>query len=305
MPSKRIKILRSEEWDWVGLFAGDGREIAFKYSVVDVDLIGSSQEAADTLEGEVVVGISRTLETLWKLEPTSVNKVLLAYAGQLIRDKLLDGTLSKREDIQLSTYNSAPDHPPFDPDTVQMSFDVAYPIQPEVERLVEASPQQALASEIIGFRDSINALFGEKFGGRLLGLPQERSLSELSRPCNSLEEFAFRVASLAGLATSIETSYIKARVQPGEQKKPLDLMGEFLRDQCSPQDVNPIMDSLKNLNRVRRMYPIHTDRANGVISSFVFFGLQYPIRDYQTAWITLLKAYSEALHSLLNLLKSI
>ena len=94
MSSKRIKILPSEEWDGVGLFGGEVREIVFKYSVVDVDLIGSSQEAAHTLEGEVVVGISRTLETLWDLEPKSVNRVLLAYAGQLIIDlREIKGTI--------------------------------------------------------------------------------------------------------------------------------------------------------------------------------------------------------------------
>jgi hypothetical protein len=121
---KRITFLSSEESLWVDLFGGDARQIAFKYSVVDLDAIGGPQEAAHTEEGEVVVGISRTLETLWGLDPKSVDTVLLAYAAQTVRDKLLDGTLRKREDIQLSTYN-APDRPPFDPAIVRLSFDVA------------------------------------------------------------------------------------------------------------------------------------------------------------------------------------
>jgi len=280
MPSKRVNILPSEEFDRVGLFGGDGREIVFKYSIVDTDLVRGHQEAAHTVQGEIVVGISRTLETSWGLEPESVNRVLLGYAGQFVRDKLLNGTLSKREEIQLSTYNT-PGHPPFDPKTIHLPFDVPYQAQSAITDLTENRPKEALASEIIDLRDSINALSGEKFGGRILGLPQERSLSELSRTCNSTEEFAYRVASLAGLATSIETSYIKAEVGSVENKGPLDLLGEFLRSRSPTQDTSLIMDTLQNLNRLRRMYPVHTDRASGVMGSFAFFGLEYPVQDYR------------------------
>ncbi len=298
MPSKRVKILPSEEW--VG---GDLREIVFKYSIVDVDLVGKPEEEAQTALGKVVVGISQTLETLWGPQVKSVNGVLLGYARQLIEDKLYDGILTNYEEIQLSTYN-APDHPPFDPEMVQPSFDAKYQSPAALEDLTErAAPNQDLASEIIDLRDNINALFGERFGGRILTLPQERSLSELSRTCNSHEEFAYRVASLSGLATSIETNY-KTRIQSSENKKSLNLLGEFLRHHFPARDTNQIMDTLQNLNRLRKMYPIHTDRAGGVMSSFAFFGLEYPIQDYQAAWLTLLEAYSEALHSLLDLVKS-
>ena len=148
-----------------------------------------------------------------------------------------------------------------------------------------------LASQIVVLRDNINALYGEKFGGWLLSLPQERSLLELFRTCGSQEEFGYRVPSLCTLAISFDG-------------KSIDDIGAFLRTKYTAQKVNPIMDGLQKFNQLRRMYPVHTDRADGVMAAHKHFDLAYPTEDYQGAWTKLLSGYLQLLRQILDLLKA-
>ena len=104
-------------------------------------------------------------------------------------------------------------------------------------------------------------------------LPQERHLVELFKTCEGNEEFAYRVASLGGLSTSIDPKAIKTMLkksksetkEPNEkiskhqgELKSLDLLGEFFRDRYSIDKTNEVMDVFQNFNKLRRMYPIHT-----------------------------------------------
>ena len=56
-------------------------------------------------------------------------------------------------------------------------------------------------------------------------------------------------------------------------------------------------------NRLRQGYPIHTDKANGVIEAHSFFEIDYPINDFKSAWEKLLISYLEVLKELFDLIK--
>lgn len=86
-------------------------------------------------------------------------------------------------------------------------------------------------------------------------------------------------------------------------QKPLDLLGAFLRARFSTTQADPIMEALKHFNNLRRMYPVHTDRAEGVLSAHRFFGLDYPVSDPTSGGRRLLEAYRDTLAKLLGLLK--
>lgn len=298
----------------------DGFDYQLDYSYVPSDLVGQPEEVSETRDGTVVVGASRTLATSWRLGREDLEKVLFEYAKRHIRAKAEEGSLGGRSEIQLTTANAAR-RCPFDPTRVQLEIGTPIHFEMPKRNPVAAAEPASLPSQIIDLRDSINAIFGETFRGRLLALPQERHIVELFKECKDHESFAYRVASIGGLATAIIPDDIDRRVpsrpasrKPKEKEKPtdssrqaantLDLLGRFLRTRYPENQVTPIMEALKNFNHLRRMYPVHTDRAGGVLSAHRFFDLDYPVQDHVAAGRRLLEAYRDILAKLLALLKT-
>jgi hypothetical protein len=300
MESKTVRFSNPE---WLPVVTGLRKEYAVEYSIVDTRFVGEPDEASLTKTGRIVVGISSTLESKWGLDTETLERVLFEYAKRHIKGKVFDNTLSTYEEIQLTSLN-APDECPFDPTLIEMSFGSEYTFPVSDRSVAERAAPPTLAAQIIDLRDNVNALFGDRFKGRLLGLPQERSLLELFHECDSQEEFTYRLVALCGLAISIDTNYIRKQIEASDDQKSLDVLGEFLRKYFSDKKANQIMGRLQNFNRLRRMYPVHTDRARGVMEAHKFFDLDYPVRDYQAAWIKLLEAYSHTLELLMKLLKS-
>ncbi len=296
----------------------DGLDYLLRYSFVDSEFIGKADEAFLTRQAYIVIGISGTLNSMWGFSKNNLCKVLFEYGKRHVETMISEGTLANQTELQLTTY-SAPAQCPFDPERIDFSFDSPLEYSYSLENPLSSAEPSSLAFQIVDLRDSINAIFGEQFNGRLLTLPQERHLVELFKSCDGNEEFAYRVASLGGLSTSIDTKMIKAvhKKSKGELKgpneqvsksqgklKPLDFLGEFLRNRYSIEKVNEVMDVFKNFNHLRRMYPIHTDRARGVLSAYRFFEIEYPLSDHNYEWQKLLEKYRDCLKILLGLLKS-
>jgi len=221
-----------------------------------------------------------------------------------------EGVLVAQTEIQLTSTN-APNRCPFDPNRINLEFEKPIEFILSVENPVSSAEPSSLGFKIVELRDNINAIFGEKFKGRILTIPQERSLVELFKGCKEHEDFAYRVASLSGLVTAIDSNSLKININRQEKikengLKPLNILGEFLRERYPDEDkkVNSIMDVLKNFNRLRMMYPIHKDRANGVLAAHQFFGLDYPVSNYNIAWRLLLIKYRDTLNELFSVLKN-
>ena len=300
---------RNDEWLPV---TRDGSDYLLRYSFVDSDLLGKPEEESQTQDGYIIVGISRTLTSIWGLNRDDLRKVLFEYGKRHIGDMISEVAMGDRTELQLTTANS-PKKCPFDPKRIDIAFNKPLGFAGPIENPVASAGPSSLAFQIVGLRDSINAMFGEKFGGRLLTLPQERHLVELFKSCASHEEFTHRVASLGGLATAIDTAplkrlSLKSKTEGKEPKpkrlKPLDLLGAFLRSHFDENEAIVVMDTLQGFNRLRRMYPVHTDRADGVLAAHQFFHIDYPVSDYQTAWGDLLREYRHTLELLLQLLKT-
>ncbi len=282
----------------------DGLDYQVHYSYVSSDLVREPEDETETKSGTVLVGISRTLSSVWNLGGEALQKVLFEYAKRHVKAKAEEGSLGGHSELQLTTA-SAPRACPFNPARIKIELNKPLQFEMPISNPVAAAQPTALPSEIVDLRDAINAIFGENFGGHLLTLPQERHIVELFKECKEHEDFAYRVASIGGLAASISSQDLRQYLtQVPNQEKPLNFLGNFLRARYPGDRVNPIMDALKNFNNLRRMYPVHTDRAGGVLSAHRFFNLDYPVRDYRTAWRRLLEVYRDALEKLLALLKT-
>jgi hypothetical protein len=296
----------------------DGIDYELYYNFVATRLAGEPDEAQRTGRGSVSVGISRTLSSMWDLRGEALRRVLYEYAKRHVEAKAEEDALGGSSEIQL-TSGTAPESCPFDPARVRLVFNQPLEFQvPRTNPMAGAEPS-ALPSQIVDLRDSINAIFGELFSGRLLNLPQERQIVELFRRCDDHQSFAYRVASIGGLATAIEPAALRHQLAKGskakaagdskipeahEVAKPIDLLGSFLRSRYPGTEVDSIMGAIKNLNNLRQMYPIHTDRAGGVLPAHRFFGIAYPVKDHAEAGKKLLQAYRDTLERLLALLKS-
>jgi hypothetical protein len=154
--------------------------------------------------GFITVDISHTIQTVWGLDKLALESVLVGYAREYLSSKAGDSFDIGDGELKLKTSN-APDSPPF------RHAMVSFPLPTEFEFILlekeakEEITHTDLASDVIDLRDNINAILGEKFGGRLLTLNQERALLDLSRSCNSIEELTYRVSALSGLAKAIDT----------------------------------------------------------------------------------------------------
>ncbi len=249
----------------------DGLDYQVRYTFVDSVFVDKPEEVLRTKQGHIIVGISGTLNSMWGLTRDDLRKVLFEYAKRHIGKMVSEGALVKQTEVQLTSV-SAPSRCPFDPQRINIAFGVLLQFSlPAVNPLADAKPS-SVAFQIVDLRDSINAIFGERFNGRILTLPQERHLVELFKSCGSREEFVCQVASLGGLAISIEPKSLKALRRDGgvkskvrkdhplksqENPKPLDLLGTFLRNRYPAGKVNAVMDALQNFNQLRRIYPIH------------------------------------------------
>lgn len=277
-----------------------GLDYQIYYNYVLTKYVDEPEQEHQTKQAGLHIGISSSLIAIWGYNGEDLRKILYEHAKRYLRQKAEEKTIGVDSGIELTTYNS-PNTCPFNPARINLLFNTPFEIEVPEENPMTAAEPSALASQIIDLRDGINALYGEKHKGRLLSLPQERHLVELFKQCKDHETFAYRVASLGGLATAFDVAGMKKHVP--DEKKPLDTVGAFFRKHYSASEVNPIMDSLANFNRLRRMYPIHSDRTDGVLDAHKFFSLEYPVRDHAKAGLTLLEHYRDCLERILALLK--
>jgi hypothetical protein len=271
------------------------------YSYVPTEFVNQPEQEFHTKYAGLHIGITSTLIRVWGINDRGdERKILFEHAKRYLKQKAEEKTLGVDSGIELTTYNS-PEVCPFNPERIKLLFDTPFELEVPEENAMTITEPSAIPSQIIDLRDSINALFGEKHKGRLLSLPQERHLVELFKQCKDHESFAYRVASLGGLATAFNVDYLRKHVL--NEKQTLGILGTFLREHYSDAQVNPIMDTLSNFNRLRRMYPIHSDRTDGVLEAHRFFGLDYPVRDHGKAGQVLLEGYRDCLGQILALFK--
>jgi hypothetical protein len=161
------------------------------------------------------------------------------------------------------------------------------------------SPAHQDALEVVSTRDAINTLFREAYHEPLLEVLEERSILDLIESCGDREQFSYRVNSLAGLATALNEQFLfrVTRVKPSDPGS-LNLLEAFLQQELGPGRETDCIRTLRNINRVRQMYPVHTDRARGVRTALRDLGIDYPVNDFEVAWARILRAYLDALKDL-------
>lgn len=279
----------------------DVTEYVFPFRLVDTELIGTCDEKSRSSHHAITVVVSRTLASCWGFMDDQRHRVMFEYGKRHIIQKVRDGTLGESEELDLHTANV--ELPcPFDPERIENPIDAVVKLELTEKKIMEDSTLLQIASAIIDTRDNINAIFNLKHKEKLIVLTEERDLLQFFRNAESMEDFFFRLCALANAATQMNLECLRrlTRIE-GTHVKSIQLLEAYL-------DKNGILnqqiiDTLRNINKMRQGYPVHGDRAKGVLEAHRYFAIEYPITDYSSGWKTLLNGYLQALQQLLEALK--
>lgn len=289
----------------------DGIEIYYPYQIKTITKERYKIDKEENIKRGVKVSISGSLAINWGFQIwqpsekyTDLIKLLLPYAINEIKRKFEEGTLNDFEEIVLLTSNH-PEGRVYDINElpeVEGHEDVLV-ITDDKKNISEEIGDNKLAGEIIQYRDLINAVIYNYYNERLLELDQERNLLEFFKSATSIEEFSHRIASIGSLVGKMNKQLLIKMTNPTDIS-----IGTIalLKNHIESLDKTKIesVEVLRKINKLRQGYPIHTDKAEGVIDAYAYFNIEYPIIDFQKAWKTLLEKYLESLKLIFDLLKT-
>jgi len=226
-------------------------------------------------------------------------KILLQYAKDRIIEKLKEGTLNEFEELlMLST--EYPSLPPYNPENLIATEHAEYDIEIGQKNIGQEIKENKLAASIIETRDIVNTIFYSKHKAKLLLLNEERNLLDFFKTANTEEEFSHRMASFGEVTRNLNIDILrKITGITDSQQRSIQLLKSFFDRNNINGD--KIIETLKQIGRVRQGYPVHTD-ITGVISSLDYFKIKYPITNYEEAWLIFLNEYLSALKQLYEIL---
>lgn len=279
----------------------DAIEYLFPYKIIEEKFEGKPEEESKTKHYRITVSITRTLDSMWNLSNSDREKILYEYGKRHVEEKFKDGSLTENEELWLST-GTHPNKNPLDPSRIQYLKSILIETSRRDESMEFNRSAFQLGSKIINSRDNINAVFQEKYGKKLLQINQERSLYEFVRGVHSQEEFSYRLSSLAELASNFNVKILKTIVgKDSNDLQSISLLENYLK-KIDGAYLHCIK-ILRNIRALRKGYPTHGDNSKDVLAAHKFFMIDYPIENYELAWIGLLKGYSNALEEIFDAVK--
>ena len=288
----------------------DGIEIDYPYQIITESNEKYKLSTQESSQKGIKATISGSLAITWGFQiwQPSENyrdliKLLFMYVLEEVKTKYLEGTLNDFEEIVLLPSNH-PQKKIYDINQIPEvnGYEEIINEEDELKPISEEIKENQLAGEIIQYRDLINALIYQKYSERLIELDQERNLLEFFKSAKSNEEFSHRIASLGWLVGLMNKKLLKKMSgNPDNNFGTIKLLEEYIN--LIGGDTEKTTKVLKQINRLRQGYPIHTDKANGVIEAHSFFNIDYPIKDFKSAWEKLLKSYLDVLREIFDTIK--
>lgn len=281
----------------------DGSLYVFEFALVDSAFVGKPEEKFNATEHKILVYITGRIEGSWMHRQPQIDfmKVCYEFAKRELMQKVKDGTISKRQELEITSINSS-NECPFDSERIEMA--VGEFIEFEVgEKLMEDKSLLQIATSIIDNRDFINAIIKEKHKEKLFLLTDERDLLQLFRNANSSEEFVFRISALQKLVTNMNDGFLRKITSIADTEvRSISLLESFLQP-LSRYEEQPIK-TIRSINKLRQQYPIHGDNVTGVLKAHKEIGIEYPISNYSEAWNKVLILYDDALKRILEIIRA-
>lgn len=271
----------------------DGLDFLFSFTIVDSQYVGSPEEFRKVEHCHLLVGISGTLDTMWGLQGLPLVKTLFELGKRHLVEKVKDGTVSSRTELQLASSN-APKKAPFDTARIPDPKGVEVFVPMEKPRLSDNREGLQLGGEIVDILDNINAIVHDRFSNSLFVPREFRATLELVRPANSKEEYIVRVISMAQLIDGLNLASLRKLTNENNSKvKSITLLERLMTSLGGKSD--PAIPILRALVRLRQGYPVHTDTADGVRKAHKFLDIGFPVTEFNEAWLKLRSHFLKAL----------
>lgn len=296
--NKRLRLLESLELPRTR----DGSDYIYRFSLVDISLIEMPEEIHYTSQHKIKVGISGTMEAVWSGRQRNINftKVCYEFGKRELIQKVKDGTIQEYQELEITSINY-PNQCPFQSDRIVSELGT-YTDFEVTEMVMEDVSLLQLASNIIDLRDFINAILKERHGAKLIQYTEERDILQLFRSANNIEDFVYRINALKLFATNLNEDLLRELTgNQNRNDKTITLLDSYL--QTFPNYENAAIITLRNINRIRQMYPIHGDNIDGVQDAHTFFQIEYPILNPSEAWKKILNSYRDALSRIFEIIK--
>ncbi len=285
-------------------FDRDALQAGFTYSLLDMKYHGLPEEEKKKVNYRLLMGISGTLQAVWAyrhVEGVGLIKTLFELGKRHIIQKLKDGTLAEFEE-EFLTSATMPNDPPFDVDKIPNPDGYEETIEMEDATILENSEQLIVGAQVVDTLDNINAQFYDRHN-ELLFLPREfRSSIEFIRPANTKEEFTYRVASLGQLVNQLNLRKLK-ELNSNQEAESGSIIQLGIYFKSKNRDVEIAIKIFRELLKVRKAYPVHSDAIEGVLEAHTTLGIEYPVTDFRSSWLKLLQKFLIALQDIQKALK--
>lgn len=286
----------------------DGIEFYYPYQIINTQKEKYKIEENESSSFEIKISISGSLAITWGFQIwqpsenySELVRLLLPYGLEEIKKKYKEGTLNKFEEIVLLLSNH-PSKRIYNIDELPEVAGFEEIITIAEKEIAEEIQENKLAGEIIQYRDLINAIVYNNHSKRLIELDQERNLLEFFKSAKTNEDFSHRIASLGALIGKLNKKLLIKLTESTDNSLGTIALLELLVKKYDEEKII-ITEILRQINRLRQAYPIHTDKATGVISAHEYFGIDYPVTNYDKAWKILLGKYLFSLKNLFELIK--
>jgi hypothetical protein len=295
---KRLKLIEANELPT----SRDGAYYMYRFSLIDMSLVGQPEEKSSTTYHKIKVGISGTMIAAWmaKQDYIDIQKVCFEYGKRDLIQKTKDGRIQDFQELIITSHDY-PNECPFQSKRIQLDIGSVFDFEVS-ERTAEDVSLLEIASTIIESRNSINVILKERYNKVLFLFSEERDLLQLLRPANTIEEFSYRISALKSFATNLNDSLLRELTGVSDNLiQSISLLQKYLQQYDKYDAV--IINTFRNINRLRQKYPIHGDNVSGVQEAHRYFGIDYPITNSAEAWKSILVFYCDAVQKILEIVK--
>lgn len=296
--NKRLTLIEARELPRTR----DGSDYLYRFSLVDISLINMPEENYYTSIHRIKVGISGIMEAGWMGRQQNIDflKVCYEYGKREIIQKVKDGSIQDYQELEITSTNY-PNRCPFQSDRIVSEIGTSTDFE-VTERVMEDISLLQIASNIIDLRDFINAIIKERHGKKLIQYVEERDILQMFRSANNIEDFVYRISALKLFATNLNEDLLRELTgNQNRNDRTITLLESYL--QTLPNYDNSAITTLRNINRIRQMYPIHGDNIDGVQDAHTYFQIEYPIQNTSEAWKKILNSYRDALSRIFEMIK--
>jgi len=282
----------------------DAIEFLYKFTLVDSSLVGEPEEDFNTSTHQIKIAITGGKQAAWLYRQPDLDflKVAYEFGKRELIQKIKDGTITDYQELIITSVNS-PEICPYNSKKIKLAKGLSTEFEVE-GKIMEDNSLIQIASSILSNRDFINALIKEKHKEKLFVLVEERDLLQLFRNANSEEEFVFRITAFQLLITRLNEPLLRELTSISDTKiKSISLLENYLKSYKKYD--KEIIKFFRNINRLRQLYPIHGDNADGVLEAHRSLGIDYPVRNYSEAWKKVLMIYDDSLKRILEIIRVI